>query len=270
MSDSATNRAPFSEDHPVLDRFRLDGRVALVTGGAQGLGRGYALSLAQAGASVMISDINEDGVQRTATEMVAAGLDVAAVRSDATDASEIDEMLAATLERFGGLHVAVNNAGINFNSAAEVTPIEEWDTTFDLNLRGLFLCCQAEGRHMIAQGYGKIINVASMSSLLVPHPQKQAVYNTSKAGVAHLSCSLAAEWAPYGVRVNAISPGIVRTPLIESEALAHLKDEWLTQIPMGRLAEVSDIQAGVVYLASDASDYMTGHNLAIVGGQNLW
>ena len=201
MNDPAMNRAPFSEDHPILDRFRLDGRVALVTGGAQGLGRGYALSLAQAGASVMISDINGEGAQRTADEMVAAGLDVAAVRIDVTDASEIDGMLAATLERFGGLHIAVNNAGINFNSAAEETTIEEWDATFDLNLRGLFLCCQAEGRHMIAQGYGKIINVASMSSLLVPHPQKQAVYNTSKAGVAHL---------------------------------------------------------------------MTGHNLAIVGGQNLW
>ncbi|MDE0653854.1 MAG: glucose 1-dehydrogenase [bacterium] len=270
MSESTLNRAPFSEEHHVLDRFRLDGRVALVTGGAQGLGRGYALSLAQAGASVMISDINAEGVQRTAAEMAAAGLDVAGVRSDATDAEEIAGMIAATTDRFGGLHIAVNNAGINFNSAAEQTPIEEWDTTFDLNLRGVFLCCQAEGRHMIAQGYGKIINVASMSSLLVPHPQKQAVYNTSKAGVAHLSACLAAEWAPYGVRVNAISPGIVRTPLIESEALAHLKDEWLTQIPMERLAEVSDIQAGVVYLASDASDYMTGHNLAIVGGQNLW
>ena len=125
MNDPAMNRAPFSEDHPILDRFRLDGRVALVTGGAQGLGRGYALSLAQAGASVMISDINGEGAQRTADEMVAAGLDVAAVRIDVTDASEIDGMLAATLERFGGLHIAVNNAGINFNSAAEETAIEE-------------------------------------------------------------------------------------------------------------------------------------------------
>ena len=200
MNDPATNRAPFSEDHHILDRFRLDGRVALVTGGAQGLGRGYATSLAQAGASVMIADINGEDAERTATQMVEQGLDVAAVRSDVTDASEIDEMLAATLERFRGLHIAVNNAGINFNSAAEETAIEEWDATFGLNLRGLFLCCQAEGRHMIAQRYGKIINVASMSSLLVPHPQKQAVYNTSKAGVAHLSSSLAAEWAPYGVR----------------------------------------------------------------------
>ena len=168
------------------------------------------------------------------------------------------------------MHIAINNAGINFNSAAEETAMSEWDTTFDLNLRGLFMCCQAEGRHMISKGYGKIINIASMSSLLVPHPQKQAVYNTSKAGVAHLTACLATEWAEHGVRVNAVSPGIVRTPLIESPDLAHLKDIWLEQIPMGRLAEVADIQAGVVYLASDASDYMIGHNLAIMGGQNLW
>jgi NAD(P)-dependent dehydrogenase (short-subunit alcohol dehydrogenase family) len=261
---------PYDEDTFILDRFRLDGRTALVTGGGQGLGRGFAIALAQAGASVMIADINGDGAAATAAELSDRGLDVAAVRADVTDAESIAAMVSSTIERFGGLQIAINNAGINFNSAAEDTPISEWDATFDLNLRGLFLCCQAEGRHMIAAGYGKIVNVASMSSVLVPHPQKQAVYNTSKAGVAHLTACLATEWAPYGVRVNAVSPGIVRTPLIESAELAPLKDEWLTQIPMGRLAEVADIQAGVLYLASDASDYMIGHNLAIMGGQNLW
>lgn len=265
-----TRQPPFTEDTPILDRFRLDGRTALITGGAQGLGRGFAIALAQAGASVMIADLNGDKATATAAELGERGLDVAAIEADVTDADSIAAMVAATIDRFGGLQVAVNNAGINFNSAAEDTPIQQWDATFDLNLRGLFLCCQAEGRHMIAQGYGKIINVASMSSVLVPHPQKQAVYNTSKAGVAHLTACLATEWAEHGVRVNAVSPGIVRTPLIESAELAPLKDEWLTQIPMGRLAEVADIQAGVLYLASDASDYMIGHNLAIMGGQNLW
>jgi NAD(P)-dependent dehydrogenase (short-subunit alcohol dehydrogenase family) len=265
-----TQQPPFTEDTPILDRFRLDGRTALITGGAQGLGRGFAIALAQAGASVMIADLNGDGVAATATELCARGLDVASVQADVTDANAIDAMVAATIERFGDLHIAVNNAGVNFNSAAEETPIADWDATFDLNLRGLFLCCQTEGRHMISKGYGKIINIASMSSVLVPHPQKQAVYNTSKAGVAHLTACLATEWAEHGVRVNAVSPGIVRTPLIESEQLAPLKDEWLTQIPIGRLAEIADIQAGVLYLASDASDYMIGHNLAIMGGQNLW
>lgn len=265
-----TQHPPFTEDTPILDRFRLDGRTALITGGAQGLGRGFAIALAQAGASVMIADLNGERARTTAAELRDRGLDVDAVAADVTDADSVGSMVAATIDRFGGLQIAVNNAGINFNSAAEDTPLEQWDATFDLNLRGLFLCCQAEGRHMIAQGYGKIINIASMSSVLVPHPQKQAVYNTSKAGVAHLTACLATEWAEHGVRVNAVSPGIVRTPLIESAELAPLKDEWLTQIPMGRLAEVADIQAGVLYLASDASDYMIGHNLAIMGGQNLW
>lgn len=265
-----TQQPPFTEDAPILDRFRLDGRTALITGGAQGLGRGFAIALAQAGASVMIADLNGEGADETAGDLTDMGLSVASVQADVTDASAIDTMIAATIEKFGDLHIAVNNAGINFNSAAEDTPMTQWDTTFDLNLRGLFMCCQAEGRHMISKGYGKIINIASMSSLLVPHPQKQAVYNTSKAGVAHLTACLATEWAEHGVRVNAVSPGIVRTPLLESEALRDLKDVWIEQIPMGRLAEVADIQAGVLYLASDASDYMIGHNLAIMGGQNLW
>lgn len=264
------NTPPFSEQDSILDRFRLDGRVALITGGAQGLGFGFAQALADVGASVMIADVNGDGAAQAAERLMAAGYQAASLQVDVTSADEIDKMIAATIERFGDMHIAINNAGINFNSAAEDTPMTEWDTTFDLNLRGLFMCCQAEGRHMISKGYGKIINIASMSSLIVPHPQKQAVYNTSKAGVAHLTASLATEWAEHGVRVNAVSPGCVRTPLLESEALRDLKDVWIEQTPMGRLAEVSDIQAGVVYLASDASDYVIGHNLAIMGGQNLW
>ena len=264
------NTPPFSEEDSILDRFRLDGRIALVTGGAQGLGFGFARALVDVGASVMIADVNGDGATAAAATLTDAGFTAASVQADVTDADEIDKMIAATIERFGDLHIAVNNAGINFNSAAEDTSMTEWDATFDLNLRGLFMCCQAEGRHMISKGYGKIINIASMSSVIVPHPQKQAAYNISKAGVAHLTASLSTEWAEHGVRVNAVSPGCVRTPLLESEALRDLKDIWIEQTPMGRLAEVSDIQAGVVYLASDASDYMIGHNLAIMGGQNLW
>ena len=169
------------------------------------------------------------------------------------------------------MEIAVNNAGVNRNSAAEETTAREWDEVFALNTRAVFLGCQAEARVMLAAGYGKIINTASMASLIVPHPQKQAAYNAAKAAVVQLTRTLAAEWADRGVRVNCMSPGIIRTALIEqSAALAPLVAQWLTQIPLGRLGEVDDLQAGIVYLAGGTSDYMTGHNLVIEGGQTLW
>jgi NAD(P)-dependent dehydrogenase (short-subunit alcohol dehydrogenase family) len=183
----------------------------------------------------------------------------------------VDAMVNKIARHFGRLDIAFNNAGINKNSAAEETPLEEWDQTFAVNLRGVFCCCQAEGKVMLKAGYGKIVNTASMSSLIVPHPQKQAAYNTSKGGVVSLTKSLAAEWADRGVRVNCISPGILKTKLIlESPALAPLVDHWIQNIPMGRLCELDDLTGAAVFLASEVSDYMTGHNLVIEGGQTLW
>ena len=218
-------------------------------------------------------------------------------------------MVDAVVDTWGKLDIGVNNAGVNKNSAAEETPIEDWDLTFELNTKGVFMCCQvhvlaatlflvistgytalplsllelthrssyrvprvqAQAKHMLPRGYGKIINTASMASLLVPHPQKQAAYNSSKAAVVKMTQSLATEWADRGVRVNCMSPGIVNTPLIwENPALKDLAGIWLDQIPSKRLAEVTDLQAGLVYLASDTSDYMIGHNLVICGGQELW
>ncbi|XP_014880211.1 NADP-dependent mannitol dehydrogenase-like [Poecilia latipinna] len=179
-------------------------------------------------------------------------------------------MVDTIVSKWGAIHIACNNAGINKNSASEDTSLEEWDQTFSVNLRGMFMCCQVAGRVMLKQGYGKIINTASMASIIVPHPQKQISYNTSKAGVVKLTQTLGTEWIDRGVRVNCISPGIVDTPLIHSEDLRPLLQRWLSDIPAGRLAQVTDLQAAVVYLASDVSNYMTGHNLVIEGGQSLW
>lgn len=254
----------------VLDRMRLDSKTALVTGGGQGIGRAYCHALAEAGASVAVVDLNQTTAEAVAEELRAKGSDAFALAADVTSREAVEGMVAACVARWGQLHIAVNNAGINRNSAAEDTPMSDWDATFNLNTRAVFECMQVEGRHMLAQGYGKIINTASMSTLLVPHPQKQAAYNCSKAAVVKLTQTVACEWADRGVRVNCISPGIVNTPLIRSPELAPLVKTWLDQIPMGRLAEVEDLQAAIVYLASDASDYMVGHNLSICGGQELW
>ncbi|XP_061583900.1 uncharacterized protein zgc:113054 [Cololabis saira] len=255
---------------PILDRMRLDGKVAYVTGGGQGIGRAFAHALGEAGAKVAIVDLDQAKAEAVAQELFLKGIHAISISADISKSDDVQKMMDTIVSKWGAVHVGCNNAGINMNSASEDTTLEEWDQTFGVNLRGTFMCCQAAGRVMLKQGYGKIINTASMASLIVPHPQKQLSYNTSKAGVVKLTQTLGTEWIDRGVRVNCISPGIVDTPLIHSENLRPLVQRWLSDIPAGRLAQVTDLQAAVVYLASDASDYMTGHNLVIEGGQSLW
>ncbi|XP_064822785.1 uncharacterized protein LOC135540223 isoform X1 [Oncorhynchus masou masou] len=254
----------------ILDRMRLDGRVAYVTGAGQGIGRAFAHALGEAGAKVAVVDLDQGKAEGVAEELTLKGINCIAITADISKSLDVERMIDSIVSKWGAIQIACNNAGINMNSASEDTSLEEWDQTFDVNLRGTFMCCQAAGRVMLKQGYGKIINTASMASLIVPHPQKQLAYNTSKAGVVKLTQTLGTEWIDRGVRVNCISPGIVDTPLIHSESLRPLVQRWLSDIPAGRLALVTDLQAAVVYLASDASDYMTGHNLVIEGGQSLW
>jgi NAD(P)-dependent dehydrogenase (short-subunit alcohol dehydrogenase family) len=255
----------------ILDRFRLEGRRALITGAGQGIGRAFAHALGEAGARVAVVDLEAGRAEAVTAELDAKGIDAFAVVADVADETAAERYVAAVVERWGGLEIAVNNAGINPNAAAEDTTPAQWDSAFAVNTRGVFLGCLAAARVMLDAGYGKIINTASMASLIVPHPQKQIAYNASKAAVVQLTRTLAAEWADRGVRVNCMSPGIIRTALIEeSQELAPLVAKWLTQIPAGRLGEVTDLQAGIVYLACEASDYMTGHNLVIEGGQTLW
>nr|XP_046240703.1 short chain dehydrogenases/reductase notP' isoform X2 [Scatophagus argus] len=255
---------------PILDRMRLDGKVAYVTGSGQGIGRAFAHALGEAGAKVAVVDMDQEKAEAVAKELFLKGINAIAITADISKSDDVQRMIDSIISKWGAIHIACNNAGINMNSASEDTSLEEWDQTFNVNLRGTFMCCQAAGRVMLKQGYGKIINTASMASLIVPHPQKQLSYNTSKAGVVKLTQTLGTEWIDRGVRVNCISPGIVDTPLIHSESLRPLVQRWLSDIPAGRLAQVTDLQAAVVYLASDASDYMTGHNLVIEGGQSLW
>lgn len=259
---------------PILDRFRLDGRVALVTGGAQGIGRAFAHALGEAGAAVAVVDLNLEGAQRVVSELQGKGIDALAIKTDVTRAEQVQAMVDAVLERWGRLTIGVNNAGRGQWVDAETMSVEDWDRMLDLNLKGVFLCAQAEARVMLNAGYGKIINTASMSASISNTPQNQAHYNASKAGVLHLSRSLAAEWAPRGVRVNTISPGYTWTQLVsdllETPIGQEMEPQWLARIPMGRMAQVTDLQGAVVYLASEASDYMTGNDMIIDGGYCAW
>ncbi|XP_063282863.1 2,4-dienoyl-CoA reductase [(3E)-enoyl-CoA-producing], mitochondrial-like [Pelobates fuscus] len=254
----------------ILDRLRLDGKVAYVTGGGQGIGRAFSHALGEAGAKIAVIDIALEKAKTVALELELKGIKSVAMAADVSKEEDVQRIVDNIVANWGRIDIACNNAGINMNSASEDTTLEEWDKTFNVNLRGLFMCCQAAGRVMLSQGYGKIINTASMASLIVPHPQKQLAYNTSKAGVVKLTQTLGTEWIDRGVRVNCISPGIVDTPLIHTDALKPLVQCWMNDIPAGRLAQVTDLQAAVVFLASEASDYMTGHNLVIEGGQSLW
>jgi NAD(P)-dependent dehydrogenase (short-subunit alcohol dehydrogenase family) len=258
----------------VLDRFRLDGKVALVTGGGQGIGRAFAHALAEAGASVGVVDVNEEAAEVVAGELGAKGARAAAVVADVTDPQAVTRMVSEVRQRLGGLTIAVNNAGITALADAEAMTLDTWRRVMNLNLDGVFLCAQAEARAMLASGYGKIINTASMSGHISNTPQHQCAYNASKAAVLHLTRTLAAEWASRGVRVNSISPGYTRTLLVDAvletpEGKAMLP-QWMALVPMGRMAEVTDLQGAVVYLASESSDYMTGSDIVIDGGYCVW
>ena len=254
----------------ILDRFRLDGRTALVTGGGRGIGRGLAKALAEAGAEVAIADINADAAAEVAEEIRGLGRRSIAVGGDVSKSADVRNMVAAVTQEWDHLDIGVNNAGVGGRTACEEMSEEEWDRVIDVNLRGVFLCAQAEARVMIPAGYGKIINIGSMSAHIVNRPQNQIAYNTSKAGVVHLTRSMAAELAKRGVCVNSISPGYTRTELIGGPEFAELIPQWLRDIPAGRMAEISDLQGAAVFLAGPASDYVTGHDLVIDGGFTCW
>lgn len=247
------------------ERFGVDGRTALVTGAGRGIGKAIALSLAQAGADVAAVDIQGQWAAGTAAEVSALGRRGLPITADLSVAAEAARAVSEVLAAWGRLDVAVNNAAISLPLKESVAVEEaEWDRLFDLNLKGTFFCCQAEARAMIPSGYGKIVNIASICGHIV-WPEYQAPYSVSKAGVIHLTRCLAAEWAPRGIRVNCISPGVTRTPELFEEVIPV----FLRKAPVGRIAGVEDLTGAVVYLASEASDFMVGHDLVLDGGYTL-
>jgi NAD(P)-dependent dehydrogenase (short-subunit alcohol dehydrogenase family) len=248
------------------DNFSLQDRVAVVTGAGGGLGLEIGRALRSVGATVVASDLNAETGQAAAKEFEGDF-----IQTDVTDPGSVRELVRAVLEQHGKLDVMVNNAGIAQNVRAEEMTDEEWSTMIAVNLDGVFWSCREAGRAMLERGSGSIVNIASMSGVVSNHPQPQAHYNAAKAGVIMLTKSLAGEWASRGVRVNAVSPGYIRTPLTElGMSRAEWADVWISSTPLGRIAEPREIAPAVVYLASDASSFATGTNLIIDGGYTSW
>jgi NAD(P)-dependent dehydrogenase (short-subunit alcohol dehydrogenase family) len=231
----------------VLDTFRLDGKVAVITGGGTGIGAAVATALDEAGAEVVIASRSQG------------------VITDVTDAESVRAMVAEV----GPIDVLVNNAGVCFHRPALEVPDEEWRAVWDVNVDGVWNCSRVVGEQMIARGGGVIVNIGSISAQIVNRPQWQPAYNASKAAVHQLTKSLAAEWAPHGVRVNALAPGYVKTEMAPVDD-PRFKPLWIDDPPMGRYALPEEMGPSVVFLASDASSFMTGSVLVVDGGYTLW
>ena len=251
----------------ILEKMRLDGKKAFVTGGARGIGKCIAIALAEAGADVAIVDVDLEEAEKTAREIEAANLFLAlAVMSDLSYAEDVDLMMALFLEAFGRLDVAFCNAGIGHGVPVEDDNLADWDRVIQVNLNGTFLTAQAAGRVMIRQGGGSIINTASMSAHITNIPQKECSYAASKAGVIAMSRNMAVEWADKNVRVNTISPGYMATEMtLNDPGLVPLIGKWEELIPVHRMGKPEELQAIAVYLAGDMSSYTTGADFRVDG-----
>jgi NAD(P)-dependent dehydrogenase (short-subunit alcohol dehydrogenase family) len=251
-----------------LEKYDLRGRNAVVTGGGQGIGHACALALGEAGAHVHIADIDGERANAAAADLKDRGFAASGVVLDVTRSADV-EALATSL---GKVDILVNNAGIAKSDVrAEDTTDEHWRTHMDINLDAVFWCCRAFGKLMLAQGSGSIVNIGSMSGIIANKPQPQSFYNASKAAVHHLTKSLAAEWGQRGVRVNAVAPTYIETPLTRY----GMQDEtmyptWLEMTPMHRVGQPEEIASVVLFLASDAASLMTGSIVLADGGYTCW
>ena len=256
-----------------LEKLKLDGKVAVVTGAGQGIGAACARALGEAGARVILADMLEDRSDACASELRKLEIDAHGVRLDVTKSKDVEAAAAAIVKDHRRIDILVNNAGVAKSDVkAEDTSDEHWRFHMDVNVDGLFWCCRSFGRAMLRQGAGSIVNIGSMSGFIVNKPQPQSFYNASKAAVHHLTRSLAAEWAKSGVRVNAVAPTYIETPLTSFgiKENPEMYKTWLEMTPMGRVGQPDEIASVVHFLASDAASLMTGAIVVADGGYTCW
>lgn len=250
---------------PVLDLFRLDGRAALVTGGGRGIGRAIALALAEAGADVALCARTQKQLEATARDIEARGRRALALPCDVRRSAEVEATVERTVKELGKLDILVNNAGIMFNNWLVDTSEKNWHDVLDTNLTSVFLFCKHAGKHMIARKSGSVINVASAAG--VAASPRQAPYHASKAGIILFTRSLALEWNRFHIRVNAICPGFIETEMTKAvHAVPKFREDFVKRIPMRRFGRAEEIGPLAVYLASDASSYVTGEFILVDGG----
>jgi 2-deoxy-D-gluconate 3-dehydrogenase len=248
-----------------VDEFRLEGKVALVTGASRGIGRAIALGLGRAGATLALASRTVEALESCAAEAEQFGTRALALPTDVADLAQIQDMVTRTVDAFGRLDVLVNVAGINRRGPAVDLTEADWDAVIDTNLKAVFFACQAAGRVMLAQRSGSIITIGSLTSTI--GIRRIAPYAASKHGILGLTKVLATEWAPHGVRVNVLSPGYIETDLTAPLKADPSFDAWVrSRIPMGYWGQPSDLVGAAIFLASDASRYVTGQMLNVDGG----
>ncbi|EMT54026.1 glucose 1-dehydrogenase [Brevibacillus borstelensis] len=252
-----------------MNRFDVTGKTAVVTGAGRGIGKALALGLAEAGAKVACVARTETDIREVVREIQQMGGTAFAIQADLTEDAAPEKVAASVMEKWGRWDILINNAGMNIRKQALDVSTEDWDKVVDLNLKSTFRMCQAAGRIMCEQRYGRIVNIASVAGLVAL--RTGVAYGASKSGVIHMTRVLALEWSKYGVNINAIAPWYFRTPLTEKllDDPAFLQ-EVLSRTPSGRIGNAEDLVGPAIFLASDAAAYISGQTIAVDGGMSVY